>query len=61
MEKTKTESLLEQARAICQRVTDREDVSDDLLRVVFMRLDEEVQEAAFDGEEDGPGIGCTVH
>ncbi|WP_322998445.1 hypothetical protein [Castellaniella sp.] len=36
-------------------------VSDDLLRVVFMRLGEEVQEAAFDGEEDGPAVSCTVH
>lgn len=61
MEKTKTESLLEQARAICQRVTDREDVSDDLLRVVFMRLDEEVQEAAYEADDDGPAVGCTVH
>lgn len=45
MEMTKTELLLRDALAICQRVTDREDVSDDLLRIVFMRLDEEVQAA----------------
>lgn len=58
---TKTEKLLREAKTICQEVTNRENVSDALLRVVFMRLDEEVQEAAFDGDDDGLAVGCTVH
>ena len=41
MEKTRTEQLLEQAQAICQRVTKTEDVDAELLRVVFMSLDME--------------------
>ena len=39
---TKTEALLRQAKAICQAVTDRVDVSDDLLCAVFRRLELEV-------------------
>lgn len=39
METTKTEALLRQAKAICQGVTGREDVSDDLLCSVFRRLE----------------------
>ena len=39
METTKTEALLRQAKAICQAVTGREDVSDDLLCSVFRRLE----------------------
>ena len=39
METTKTEALLRQAKAICQEVTGREDVSDDLLCSVFRRLE----------------------
>lgn len=61
MEKTKTERLLEEAREICQRVTDRVDVSDDLLRAVFMRLDDEIQEAECESDDDRITAGCTVH
>lgn len=39
MQPTKTEALLRQAKAICQEVTGREDVSDDLLCSVFRRLE----------------------
>jgi len=39
METTKTEALLRQAKAICQEVTGREDVNDDLLCSVFRRLE----------------------
>lgn len=53
METTKTEALLRQALEICQRVTDRMDVSDDLLCSVFRRLeleadllDEDLEDAA---------------
>ncbi|MFT0533961.1 hypothetical protein ACMHYJ_14200 [Castellaniella hirudinis] len=61
MEKTKTELLLEEAKAICQRVTDRLDVSDDLLCSVFRRLeletdllDEDLDEAAEALAQRGP-------
>lgn len=36
---TKTEELLREAQAICQRVTNREDVSDDLLCAVYRSLE----------------------
>lgn len=36
---TRTESLLRKAQAICRRVTDREDVSDDLLCAVYRSLE----------------------
>jgi hypothetical protein len=39
MEMTKTEQLLREAHEICQRVTDRKEVSDDLLCSVFRRLE----------------------
>lgn len=39
METTKTEALLRQAKEICQAVTDRVDVSDELLCAVFRRLE----------------------
>ena len=39
MQSTKTEALLRQAKAICEAVTDRVEVSDDLLCAVFRRLE----------------------
>lgn len=42
MQSTKTEALLRQAKAICQAVTDRVEVSDELLCAVFRRLELEV-------------------
>ena len=57
---TKTEALLRQAKAICQAVTDRVDVSDDLLCAVFRRLELEVDlaegeiEDAMDDARYGP-------
>jgi hypothetical protein len=39
MEMTKAEELLREAREICQRVTGRTEVSDDLLCSVFRRLE----------------------
>ncbi|PWF25034.1 hypothetical protein DD235_02370 [Corticimicrobacter populi] len=35
---TKTERLLREAHRLCQDITDRRDVSDDLLHAVFERL-----------------------
>lgn len=61
MEKTKTEDLLREALEICQRVTNCVDVDQALLRAVFMRLDEEAQDAAGELDEGGPMAGCTVH
>lgn len=57
---TKTEALLRQAKAICQEVTGREDVSDDLLCAVFRRLELEADlaegeiEDAMDDARYGP-------
>jgi len=48
METTKTERLLRQAKEICQAVTDRVEVSDDLLCAVFRRLELELDLAADD-------------
>jgi len=50
MQPTKTEALLRQAKEICQAVTGREDVSDDLLCSVFRRLEFESDLA-----DDAPG------
>lgn len=61
MDTTRTEDLLREALAICQRVTDCVEIDQALLRAVFMRLDDEAQEAALEGEEDGLAVGCTVH
>lgn len=36
---TRTEELLREAQAICQRITNREDVSDDLLCAVYRSLE----------------------
>lgn len=36
---TKTEELLREAQAICRRITDRENVSDDLLCAVYRSLE----------------------
>lgn len=51
METTKTEALLREAQAICRSVTGREDVSDDLLCVVFRRLEMEWDLVADEIEE----------
>ncbi|MHA3905172.1 hypothetical protein ACTPOE_16830 [Castellaniella sp. WN] len=61
MDTTRTEDLLREALAICQRVTDCVEIDQALLRAVFMRLDEEAQEAAYEADDDGPAVGCTVH
>lgn len=61
METTKTEALLRQAKAICQEVTGREDVSDDLLCSVFRRLDLEADLAADEFEDMPDQAGASVH
>lgn len=48
---TRTESLLREAQAICQRVTDRENVSDDLLCAVYRSLELEQDLDAEDAED----------
>ncbi|MFA5633143.1 MAG: hypothetical protein WC997_16670 [Porticoccaceae bacterium] len=47
---TKTEQLLRAAHAICQTVTGREEVSDELLCAIFRRLELEVDLAADEAE-----------
>lgn len=60
METTKTEALLRQAKEICQAVTDRVDVSDDLLCAVFRRLELEADLAA-DDIEDAATVAGPLH
>lgn len=60
MTTTHTEKMLAEALRICRRVTGRTDVDDALLRVVFMRLDEEGQDLVGDMNELLQ-CGATVH
>lgn len=50
-EMTKTEELLREARAICRRITGREDVSDDLLCAVYRSLELETDLDAEDAAD----------
>lgn len=45
---TETEKLLKQAQILCQNITDRVDVSDELLHAVFERLcmEQDMQEVS---------------
>ena len=54
---TKTEELLREAQAICRRVTDREDVSDDLLCAVYRGLELEQDLDAEDVEDAMESFG----
>jgi hypothetical protein len=58
MEPTKTEQLLLEARAICQRVTDRIDVSDDLLCSVYRSLELEMQ---LQNDDESGQVSGSVH
>lgn len=49
---TNTEQLLIQAKEICQRITGRVEVSDELLCAVFQRLELETDLASQDEEDD---------
>lgn len=58
---TKTESLLREALAICQQVTNREEVSDDLLCSIYRSLELEVDLARERDEDAVDAAGGTVH
>ncbi|WP_132478386.1 hypothetical protein [Paracandidimonas soli] len=61
MEPTETERLLRQAHQICQTITDRVDVSDELLRTVFDRLCLELELSGMDDDLDLPGVHGSIH
>lgn len=60
MEPTETEKLLAQARAICQTITDRVEVSDALLQSVFDRLCLEIDLQPVEHGDDLPAPG-SIH
>ncbi|TGV05564.1 hypothetical protein E4695_15940 [Alcaligenaceae bacterium 429] len=60
MKPTQTEGLLRQAQILCQNITDRVDVSDELLHAVFERLcmEQDMQEVMPDPYSEATG---TIH
>lgn len=61
MDTTRTERLLREAKAICQRTTGRNEPSDDLLYAVFRSLDVE-DELADDEPGEWPSeVSRAVH
>ncbi|CAM5219625.1 hypothetical protein CDEF62S_05235 [Castellaniella defragrans] len=58
---TKTEEPLQEALAICRRITNRGDVSDDLLCSVYRSLELEQDLAQDRDEEDVETAGATLH
>uniref|UniRef100_UPI00334196D0 hypothetical protein n=1 Tax=Castellaniella defragrans TaxID=75697 RepID=UPI00334196D0 len=61
METTKTEALLRRALALCQDVTNRVEVSDDLLCAVFRRLELEADLAADEIADALEQAGWPIH